>query len=84
MQLCLTETCLNRMGEIRNKFLIRGYQEKLVDRHVEKVRNMDRKDLLVRKNRDAQRQERIPLVTAYNDSSKYVAQIIRKNWKVLL
>ena len=53
-------------GELKERFLKQGYDQKLVDEQLEKVDKLVRDDLLQEKDQEQQYPKRIPLLLGYN------------------
>lgn len=87
----LTRNCTNneefeeqtvKFGE---KFIQKGYNAKLVNKQLEEVKNMERKDLLKNKEKVEKKDgEEYRMVLSYNFQKNKIENIIRKHWNVLL
>ena len=72
-----------RVGELRGWLFNRGYKEGEVDQQIDKVRSLDRLELLDRQIKD-QSDGRIPLVLTYHPALNRVYDILRDISSILL
>ena len=72
-----------RVGELRGWLFNRGYKEGEVDQQIDKVRSLDRLELLDRQRKD-QSDGRIPLVLTYHPALNRVYDILRDISNILL
>ena len=72
-----------RVGELRGWLFNRGYKEGEVDQQIDKVRSLDRLELLDRQSKD-QGDGRIPLVLTYHPALNRVYDILRDISNILL
>ena len=60
-----------------------GYDQKLVDEHLEKVDKLVRDDLLQEKDQEQQDPKRIPLILTYSRFLLNLTAVTCKNWNIL-
>ena len=66
---------------ITKRFKERGYPENLINKQLDKVKNMKRKKLLSTNKRTIQ--YRIPILITYNRYLPNILKVITKNWSFL-
>ena len=80
--ICSATSELNKNCDIITKrFRERGYPENLINKQVDKVKNMKRKKLLSTNKRTIQ--YRIPISMTYNRYLPNISKVITKNWSFL-
>lgn len=71
-----------RLRDMGYKFIKRGYPRELIDKHIKKVKTVDRKDLL-RPKITKTPIPRLAFVSTFSDLSERVGSIIKKEWHIL-
>ena len=66
---------------LKQNFIERGYQENILNDEIDKVDNIDRKDLLSKKEKNIK--DRIPCLITYNRKLPMMCKIINKHFNVL-
>ena len=66
---------------MKQSFLERGYEENILKDEIDKVENIDRKDLLRKKEKYIK--DRIPCLITYNRKLPVMHKILNKHWNVL-
>lgn len=80
---CSTDNEYHKNHQIlKEKLLQREYKEENIDRQMEKVNMIDRKELLQAKEKNNQK-NKIPLVITYNRTLPNISEVVKKNWNIL-
>ena len=80
--ICSTLTkCKKHCAILKQNFIERGYDERILNDEINKVDNIDRKDLLSKKEKNVK--DRIPYLITYNRKLPMMRKIINKHWNVL-
>ena len=66
---------------MKQSFLERGYEENILKDEIDEVENIDRKDLLRKKEKYIK--DRIPCLITYNRKLPVMHKILNKHWNVL-
>ena len=66
---------------LKQNFIERGHEENILNDEIDKVDNIDRKDLLSKKEKNIK--DRIPCLITYNRKLPMMCKIINKHWNVL-
>ncbi|XP_041423533.1 uncharacterized protein LOC108704076 isoform X3 [Xenopus laevis] len=70
-----------RADEMMNNFVKRGYKQEMLEDIKQRVREVDRADLLVKKK--ARKIDRLPFVSTFSSQSKQVRRIMYRHWHLL-
>lgn len=70
------------MREMSQGFRERGYPQKVINEHKEKVLDIDRGTLLHRR-RVNKSSSRLPFISTYNDLSPKISRILNKHWPIM-
>ena len=73
----------HHLTELREIFLKQGYDQKLIDKQLEKVDKLVRDDLQQEKDQEQQDPKRIPLILTYNRFLSNLKAVVRKSWNIL-
>lgn len=64
------------------KFEERGYPRKLISRQLDRAKQLERSELLMKKTKST-KLDRIPLVTSFNQTSQYLSRSVRRHWHIM-
>ena len=73
----------HRSGELKDRFLKQGYNQKLVDEQLEKVDEFIKDDILQEKDQEQQDIKPIPLILTYNRFLPNLTGAVRKKLNIL-
>ena len=71
------------MNTKRAEFETKGYPNEILDRAEQEVRKKERSELLKANKKPVDESDRTFLITTYRGDTKYVPNIVRKNWDIL-
>lgn len=71
-----------RKEEMGKTFLDTGYPKRLVQEHTHKMDELDWSTILQKKTL-IRKQDRIPFISTYDQSSTYIAKIMGKHWNIM-
>ena len=77
-----TSEVIKHLKDLKDAFIERGYQSKILDHHFERVMIVDRKILLENKEKPST-QGNLPLVLTFNKTLSNIKNIIYKHWHIL-
>ena len=77
-----TSEVIKHLKDLKDAFIKRGYQSKILDHHFERAMNVDRKLLLENKEKPST-QENLPLVLTFNKTLPNIKNVIDKHWHIL-
>ena len=77
-----TSEVIKHLKDLKDAFIKRGYQSKILDHHFEKVMSVDRKILLENKENPST-QENLPLVLTFNKTLPNIKNVIDKHRHIL-
>ena len=69
------------LSELKDKFLQRGYKEYAVSEQIEKVKSIERKEILTKKK--TKKSSKIHFPVTYNTNLPTIKKAIDKNWNIL-
>ena len=76
------KTICSTLSEYKKQnFIERGYEENILNDEIDKIDNIDQKDLLSKKEKNIK--HRIPCLITYNRKLPIMRKIINKHWNVL-
>ena len=68
--------------ELKERFLKQGYDQKIVDKQLEKEKKLVRNNLLEEKDRERQDSYCIPFMVAYKRFLPNLTAVVRKTWNI--
>ena len=71
----------NFSNQLKSSFLKRGYNEELINTHIERTRNVPRSRTLIQSPRE--KNTRMTFVTTYNRTNPNIQEILLKHWHLL-
>lgn len=75
---------LNCIGDMRNRFLKRGYPFPVINRAAERIAKTERKATLSNRSKPIESAHTVRLIIDYNNTSLATKRSIQKHWKILL
>lgn len=82
--ICSTENEYQKHCTIlKEKLIEREYKEKTLKKQIEKVNQINRKELLQTNNKHSEKTNMIPLVLTYNRTLPNISNVVKKNWNIL-
>lgn len=64
------------------KFSLRGYPERVIDKHRTQIKMVERSKLRVPSEKK-DKVQRVPFISTYNPNSKQISEIVRRHWTML-
>ena len=87
--LCIKQICsktsevIKHLKNLKDAFIRRGYQSKILDHHFERAMNIDRKILLENKEKSSTQGNLLSVLT-FNKTLPNIKNVIDKHWNILL
>ena len=75
--------CEQRLGELKEKILERGYRSKVIDNAIEKVKVLDRNEMLQKVVRNNDNEGRVRGVFKFDKRLPHLSSIFTKNWNIM-
>ena len=79
-----SDQCEQRFMELKDRLMERGYRGRSVEEAINKVRELNREDILQKVTREDKNKNRVRAVFLYDRRLPNISAIMIKNWKTML